>query len=45
MSGSVISELGKEVPKELLHEPISVFDLMIFRFKEKPWDPAKPLIR
>ena len=43
--GPVISELGKEGRKEFLHEPISVFDLIIFKFMLKLLDQAMPLIR
>ena len=34
-------ELGKEGPKGLLHEPISVFDLIIFKFMVKLLDVYK----
>ena len=45
MEGPVISELGKERPKEIPYEPVSVFDLIIFKFMVKLQDPAMPLIR
>ena len=38
--GPVTSELGKEGPKELLHEQVSVFDLIIFKLMVKLSDPA-----
>ena len=41
----VISELRKVGQKEHLHEPDSVFDLVIFKFMVKQYGPAIPLIR
>ena len=39
-----MSHLGKEGPKKLLHEPISVFHLLIFDCKMNLEDPRMSLI-